>query len=46
MLKNAYLFAKIGTDTAENERDFAKKMATTLPVVPTLRARRCEVVDW
>ena len=24
MLKNAYLLAKIGADTAENERNFAK----------------------
>ena len=24
MLKNAYLLAKIGTDTAENERNFAE----------------------
>ena len=33
MLQNAYLFAKIGADTAENERNFAEfcqKLATTL----------------
>ena len=33
MLKNAYLLAKIGADTAENERNFAEicqKLATTL----------------
>ena len=29
MLKNDYLLAKIGADTAENERKFAKKMTTT-----------------
>ena len=30
---NAYLLAKIGADTAENvERNFAKKLATTLPL--------------
>ena len=28
MLKTAYLLAKIGADTAENERNFAKKLAT------------------
>ena len=27
MLKNAYLLAKIGADTAENERNFAKIFA-------------------
>ena len=32
MLKNAYLLAKIGADTAENKRHFAKKNAL---------ARRC-----
>ena len=35
MLKNAYLLAKIGADTAENERNFAEnlpKLATTLRV--------------
>ena len=33
MLQNAYLLAKIGADTAENERIFAEicqKLATTL----------------
>ena len=37
MLKNAYLLAKIGADTAENERNFAKNaknLATTLPLRP------------
>ena len=38
MLKSAYLHAKIGADTAENERNFAqklsKKLAATLPSVP------------
>ena len=35
MLQNAYLLAKIGADTAENERNFAEtcqKLATTLRV--------------
>ena len=35
MLQNAYLLAKIGADTAENERHFAEicqKLATTLRV--------------
>ena len=35
MLQNAYFLAKIGVDTAENERDFAKicqKLATALRV--------------
>ena len=30
MLNNAYFLANIGADTAENERNFAKKLATTL----------------
>ena len=30
MLQNAYLLAKIGADTAENERNFAENLATTL----------------
>ena len=37
MLQNAYVLAKIGADTAENERNFAKrlpKLATTLTFVP------------
>ena len=38
MLNNAYLLAKIGADTAENEPHFAKhlpkNMATTLPYPP------------
>ena len=36
MLQNAYLLAKIGADTAENERTFAEilpKLATTLRVL-------------
>ena len=32
MLQNASLLAKIGADTAENERYFAKKLATTRPL--------------
>ena len=42
MLQNAYSVAKIGADTAENERNFAEicqKLATTLRVhYPTERA--------
>ena len=30
MLQNAYSLAKIGADTAENEQNFAKQLATTL----------------
>ena len=33
MLQNAYLLAKIGADTAENERNFAENLPTTLRVV-------------
>ena len=33
MLQNAYLFAKIGADTAENARNFTKKLATTAGLV-------------
>ena len=37
MLQNAYFLAKIGADTAENERTFAKKLSTTLQLpYPTL----------
>ena len=35
MLQNAYLIAKIGTDTAENERKFAKNLQ--LPYGSTTR---------
>ena len=44
MLQNAYLVAKIGGDTAENERNFAEicqKLATTLRV-QRLAARRAD----
>ena len=34
MLNNAYFLANIGADTAENERNFAKKLATTYPSAP------------
>ena len=34
MLKNAYFLAKIGADTTENDRIFAKKLAITLPSLP------------
>ena len=44
MLKYAYLLAKIGADTAENERHFAKhlpkKLATTLTLRSDAEARR------
>ena len=42
MLQNAYLFAKIGADTAENERNFAENLLN-LPKIgnyPTGSARR------
>ena len=38
MLKNAYLLAKIGADTAENERNFAEN----LPEVGNYVAHRCQ----
>ena len=31
MLQNAYLLAKIGADTAENEQNFAQNFAQNLP---------------
>ena len=40
MLQNAYLLAKIGGDTAENEQNlpkFCQKLATTLRVPPAAR---------
>ena len=40
MLQNAYLLAKIGADTAENERNFAEicqKLATTLQAAVIVR---------
>ena len=40
MLQNAYLIAKIGADTAENERNFAKNWQ--LPYGSTGEARRLE----
>ena len=38
MLQNAYLLAKIGADTAENERDFAEILPKTgnLPFAASL----------
>ena len=44
MLQNAYLLAKIGADTAENERNFAEKLATTLhgPIRRRLKLRAGE----
>ena len=33
MLLNAYLLANFRFGTAENERNFAKKLATTLPLL-------------
>ena len=48
MLNNAYLLAKIGADTAENERNVAKilpkickKLATTLPYPTRGPSARC-----
>ena len=54
MLENACLLAKIGADTAESERKFAKNKATTLRVhYPTVRAAwptdhvvECSVDSW
>ena len=43
MLQNAYLLAKIGVDTAENERHFAEilpKLATTLRVAGNVTVTR------
>ena len=43
MLQNAYLLAKIGADTAENEQHFAEicqKLATTLRVRRAVRGPR------
>ena len=41
MLKNAYLLAKIGADTAENEPNFAeKKLPKIVSPVPAARRRR------
>ena len=37
MLKSAYLLAKIGADTAENERHFAENLPTTLWVLTQRR---------
>ena len=39
MLENAYLLAKIGADTAENERNFAEKLPKkgNYPTGPDLR---------
>ena len=39
MLHNAYLFAKIGADTAENERNFAENLTkfVNYPTGPLLR---------
>ena len=38
MLKNAYFLAKIGADTAENERNFAEILAP-VPLGGVLRLR-------
>ena len=46
MLKNASLLAKIGADTAENERilpEFCQKNATTLT---PLHQQRCHSTRW
>ena len=46
MLQNAYLLAKIGADTAENERKFAENLPEPeISNYPTGRARRCRVGD-
>ena len=53
MLKNAYLLAKIGADTAENERNFAESgwISDTTPVFlandspPKTQSDLCAAVD-
>ena len=40
MLKNAYLLAKIGADTAENERKFAQHLAKISNYLATRRLRQ------
>ena len=44
MLKNAYLLAKIGADTAENERNFAENLPKigNYPTLVADRQRRAE----
>ena len=39
MLQNAYLLAKIGADTAENEQHFAEILPKTGNYLPGLRIR-------
>ena len=52
MPKNAYLLAKIGADTAENERNLAKNQTKKIgnypiPLVPAPRqARRAHWGPW
>ena len=40
MLKNAYLLAKIGADTAENDRNFAKNWQLSYGALPSPSRRR------
>ena len=48
MLQNAYFLAKIGADTAENERHFAEILPKTgnYPTGPPGRARPGRVPGW
>ena len=51
MLKNAYLLAKIGADTAENERHFAEKLPkignyATDPIHPHNHAQAPPGTRW
>ena len=43
MLQNAYLFAKLGADTAENERNFAKNWQLPYPARRSRAPRRGSV---
>ena len=42
MLQNAYLVAKIGADTAENDQQFAE----ILPIPPGARRPTVKLADW
>ena len=45
MLKDVYLLAKIGADTAENERNFGRNLPTTLPLFPDARHMHIHATD-
>ena len=44
MLKNAYLLAKIGADTAENERHFAEILPIGRRVADLTSPRNCQLL--